>query len=633
MTIETQSGAASPARRKRKDASVRSASLGAALPALLLYLAAGLWYLRPALGPWPLGLVGLAALARLAQTGSLFPRSAFDGPLALFLLAAAAAALLSIDRAAAWGYTFWTFAGAAALYYAVLVTPERIKLAGRRWEPLPLLLLGLPAVVALYFLLTTDWQAWQEKLNWLGPALGVLVALRQPAPGHLLHPNMAGGLLAVLLPLQIGALAAARWRRSPGWQRAAGLALVALTLLGLAASSARGAWLALAGAAGIWLLWQAAGALLSKTSPQAPGQPAGARRPLAQAAITLAVLLAAALLAGAALAATSLAGPLLEAVSRSRLTLWVDTLHLLGDTPLTGLGFEAFQMAYVSYGLLLHVGFQPHSHNLLLEIWLRQGLLGLLAVAWMALTVLRLRHSPSPWRPWALASLAVMALHGVVDIPLYGGRGMMLALLPLALLARGPDGEPVRLPRRPNWALAAAGGLALAAALLALTPAGRAIVQANLGALAQTRAELALYRWPEWPLQDELRRTGAVDLAPIVARYQVALAENPANAAANRRLGQIELSLGQYAAARRHLEAAYAADPGHRGGRQLLAESYAIDGDLERAAALLATIDTSIGQLDARVWWYDHIGEPQRAVWLRQAAEAATTRPMKDNSP
>ncbi len=628
MTLDTLSGAASPARRKRKDAAACSASPGAALPALLLYLAAALWYLRPSLGPIPLGLVGLAALARLAQTGWLWPRSAFDGPLALFLLAAAAGAMLSIDRAAAWGYTFWTFAGAAALYYAALLTPERVKLAGRRFEPLPLLLLGLPAVVALYFLLTTDWQAWQEKLSWLGPALGVLVALRQPAPGHLLHPNMAGGLLAVLLPLQIGAL---RWRRSPGWQRLAGLALVALTLLGLAVSSARGAWLALAGVAGVWLLWQAAGALLNKASPRREGGPAGGRRPLAQAAITLALLLAGALLAWAALAATSLAGPLAEAASRSRLTLWVDTLDLLGDTPLTGLGFEAFQMAYVSYGLLLHVGFQPHSHNLLLEIWLRQGLLGLLAVAWMALTVLRLRRAPTWWRPWALASLAVMVLHGLVDIPLYGGRGLMLALLPLALLARGPDGEPVRLPRQPNWALAAAGALALAAALLALTPAGRAAVQANLGALAQTRAELALYRWPEWPLQDELRRTGAVDLAPVVARYQAALAENPANATANRRLGQIELSLGQYAAARRHLEAAHAADPGHRGGRQLLAESYAIDGELETAAALLGAIDLSLGQIDARVWWYDHIGEPQRGELLRQAAALAAAGRVKDS--
>jgi hypothetical protein len=74
---------------------------------------------------------------------------------------------------------------------------------------------------------------------------------------------------------------------------------------------------------------------------------------------------------------------------------------------------------------------------------------------------------------------------------------------------------------------------------------------------------LALYYWPDWPLQDELRRTGAVDLAPIVARYQAALAE-----------------------------------------------SYAIAGDLEPAAAMLRTVDASLNQMDARIWWYNHIGEP-----------------------
>ncbi len=624
MTIESLPGSAAAQRRKRKDADERSAPLSAALPALLLYLAAGLWYLAASLGPWPLLLVGLAWLLRLALTGSLFPRSAFDGPLALFLLSAAIGASISIDRAAAWGSTWYIYLGAVVMYYAVLVTPERVRLAALRLEPLRILLLLLPSLVAAYFLLTTDWQAWQDKVGWLGPLVPLLAGLRQPAPGHLLHPNVAGGLLAALLPLQVGAL---RWQRSPAWLRAVGLLLIALALLGLLVSTSRGAWIALLAVAGLWLLWRAAGALAGRAQPQAdpPDADADARRRLRwQLAIMLALLLAGAAVTLALLAATPLGGRLLDAANSSRITLWTDTLDLVQDTPLTGLGFEAFQMAYVSYGLLLHVGFQPHGHNLLLEVWLRQGLLGLLALAWMVAMVLRLRRSPTWWRPWALASLAVLALHGVVDIPLYGARGMMLAFIPLALLARGPRGEPLLLPAHANLALAATLTLVLAGALLAFLPAGRAIVHTNLGALAQTRAELALYYWPDWPLQDELRRTGAVDLAPIVARYQAALAENPANAAANRRLGQIELSLGQHAAARQHLEAAYAADPGHRATRQLLAESYAIAGDLEPAAALLRTVDVSLNQMDARIWWYNHIGEPQHADLIRQAEALAS---------
>ncbi len=621
MAVDTLSETHDQPRRKRKlAAGVRSAPPAAALPALLLFLAAGLWYLRASLGPWPLLLVGLAWLLRLVQTGSVFPRSAFDGPLALFLLAAAIGASISIDRAAAWGSTFFIYLGAVVIYYAALVTPERVRLGALRVEPLRLLLLLLPAAAALYFLLTSDWQLWQGKVGWLGPLVGVLASLRQPAPGHLLHPNMVGGLLAALLPLQVGAL---RWRSSPAWLRSVGLLLIALALLGLLVSSSRGAWIALLAVAGLWLLWQAAGALAARARPQPDGENAAAGRQRWQLAITLALLLGSAAVALALLGVTPLGGRLLDAANSSRITLWADTLDLLQDTPLTGLGFEAFQMAYVSYGLLLHVGFQPHSHSLLLEVWLRQGLLGLLALAWMAATVWRLRRSPSWWRPWALASVAVMALHGLVDIPLYGARGMMLAFSPLALLARGQSGEPLRLPARPGGALGAAAALLLAAALLAFLPAGRAVLQSNLGALAQTRAELALYRWPEWPLQDELRRTGALNLAPISARYQAALAENPANATANRRLGQIELSLGQYAAARQHLEAAYAAAPGQRATRQLLAESYAIDGELDRAAALLRSVDTSLNQVDARIFWYNHIGQPQRAELMRQAEQLA----------
>ncbi len=230
-------------------------------------------------------------------------------------------------------------------------------------------------------------------------------------------------------------------------------------------------------------------------------------------------------------------------------------------------------------------------------------------------------------------------IHGLVDIPMYTGRGLHLLFVPLAVMASPALRAPVQ-PATDQGAAssnpALANSLLLPAALLLglallLLPPARAAMQTNLGALAQTRAELARYSWPDWPLQDELRRTGAVDLAPIIARYQAALAENPRNAAANRRLGQIELSLGQYDAARQHLEAAYASDPGQRATRQLLAESYAIAGELEPAAALLGTIDLSLNQIDGRVWWYNHVGEPQRAELIRQATELANPAHMEDS--
>jgi predicted Zn-dependent protease len=112
-----------------------------------------------------------------------------------------------------------------------------------------------------------------------------------------------------------------------------------------------------------------------------------------------------------------------------------------------------------------------------------------------------------------------------------------------------------------------------------------------------------------------------VNLGPAIARYRAALALDPDNAAANRRLGQIELSLGQYEAAWGHLEAAYASAPQQRATRQLLGEAYAIAGDVGRAAALWRTVDVSQGQLSLRAWWYEQIGERENARLVREASQ------------
>jgi tetratricopeptide (TPR) repeat protein len=214
----------------------------------------------------------------------------------------------------------------------------------------------------------------------------------------------------------------------------------------------------------------------------------------------------------------------------------------------------------------------------------------------------------------------VLLLHGLVDDPFYASRGVVLLFVALAVLAR----EDQRAPRRTAPAFKSlASAVALFATLLLLLlllPPARAAFQANLGALAQTRAELSAYRWPEWPIQDALRRSPAVDLGPAIARYRAALALNPENTTANRRLGQIELSRGEYEPARAHLEAAYAVAPEQRATRQMLGEAYAIGGDQGRAASLWEGLDLSAGQVPARVWWYEHLGEVENARRVQQAA-------------
>jgi hypothetical protein len=470
------------------------------------------------------------------------------------------------------------------LFWGISRAPEHIRggNGGRHFlVRLPLLL--LPPAIAVYFLITHDWQSEVGIPAWLDPLRLWLGAWRPEALGYRLHPNQVGGIIAVFIPLQIAALSAGKKSRALSWVAAL---LLCLSAIGLLMSATRGAWLALAVVMTGWALW-----LLSERLTW-PGQ---AERStcrwckfwvVAPAVVGVIVYLA--------LVITPFANRLGE-IDTGRLALWRNSLHLVSDYPFSGLGLASFEMPYSSYALLLHVGFLSHAHNLLLDVWLEQGLLGLAAIAWLFVAA-ALRNQPESywWKP-AMASLAVILLHGLVDDAFYGydGIGILLLFVPFALLAGPSDmsGQTERLAaasEKSSLRLVVS-FVVLTLALLALIaflflPSWHAALQSNLGALAQSRAELAVYRWPDWPSQDALRRSSEIDLTPALARYRAALAKNPTDVTANRRLGQIELSVGEYESARGHLEAAYAVAPDQRATRQLLGESYAVTGDIEQAA-------------------------------------------------
>lgn len=572
---------------------------GALVDLVLTGAAVVLWYARPDLGPWPLALVAAGRAWRaLTATGGL-RRTPFDAPLILFLASAALGAWASFDREAA-AAKFWQIVGAVALFDSLACAPTRVSLAGRRFSPVRATLLLLPATIAAYFLLTADWPLLLGKLPPLDPAIRWFASWQPPVAVHRIHPNVAGGLIAALLPLQIAAVGGA----ALAWP------LAGLSALAVVMSGSRGAWLGLAVAGGAWLVWRLWG-----------------RRWRRRTWLALAAVLGAAAIAGGALAWSL--GPLL--FPGGRVELWRNSVDLALDTPFTGLGLGlgTFQMAYSSYVLLLHVGHTIHSHSLPLNIWLEQGLLGLAAFGWLLAAAVRARGGSATWRAAALASLGALLVHGLADDPFYGSRGVVLLFVPLAVIAREASRAGASAPTAARGrAAAAAPALALGATALlalALMPGVRAAFQANLGALAQTRAELAVYRWPEWPIQDALRRAlpgypPPVELGPAIARYGAALALDGGNATANRRLGQILLSRGEYGAAQLHLTAAYARAPEQRATRQLLGEIYAVGGDVERAATLWSTVDLRAGQIPLRVWWYNAVGAPEIAHRIAEAA-------------
>jgi O-antigen ligase len=605
-------------------------------------LAGAIWNLSSRAGAWPLLLVLAPWGLRWILSGRPSRRSPFDVPLLLFLVTAAVSVWAAFDRSAAW-LKFWRIVGAVALFCALY---NAAPLARKRvW-----LLSFLGAVVAVYFLATVDWVTYPAKIAGLTRLGKSIQALLPPLSLERLHPNVAGGALAMMAPFA-GLAALWAWRDLRAWRlpRSAGqaasrartwlalalaLGCLLIILFGLLMSTSRGAWAALACALLLTVLWLVA----SRASRSRPALHPWLFPGLVSLLLVLALVVAVVWPGGIIAALGTLPGP---NTSISRVELWRNSLTLVRDYPLGGGGLGSFQMLYSTYVLFLHVGFITHGHNQLMDVAVEQGIPAvlLLLLMWglmaaMVRTAARrgsgVRHEESASNAWAAESMAaaglclvVVLVHGLVDDVLYSSRAVWLLFLPLAFAAwpqvAGP-GRESPAPRIRRWEVALPAGLAviLMVALVWRRPLSSA-VYSNLGAVHQSQAELSVYSWPQWPLQDEVRRT--IDLGRPIAEFERALALDPHNATANRRLGLIDLSLARYDQALVHLLAAYAVEPGSEATRKLLGEAYLANGQLAEGRALWSTVANRAGELNARVFWYGYIGDEERQVWMKQAAQ------------
>lgn len=563
-------------------------------------------------------------LARLIARRPPFPRTRIDLLVWLFLLTAGVGVWASYNREAALS-KFFVLLGAVFVFYAIVGH-------WRKGLLFPVLLLGvLAAGVALYFLLTQDWNAQPADIGLLNRLAQLWMRIRPDGLPGRLHQNVAGGLIAVFIPFQVWLLSYARARqdRALFWL---GWGVLGISALGLLFSSSRAAWLALGCGLAAWLVYRLDQAIT-------PGLSVRQRLALRSGAALL-ILLAAVLLAvaggGAAALFNRLPGP---NSALSRLEIDRHSLRLVQDFPFTGGGLSAFPGLFSEYQLVIpHLMFD-YGHNLYLDLALEQGLLGLAAflgmLAYSLVVALQPpgRSDPSGLRGALLAGLVVLGLHGLADDPLYGMRATPVAFaLPALAAALDRRRNHHRAPDTP-----ASGGPGQAGRLASLLPPAVVVVisigmlfswraiaaawQADLGALELARLDLADFPANQW------RSPGEQPAAErAAARLEDALRLVPDQRTAHHRLGLIALQEMDYELARLHLEQALALDPDHRGVRKNLGYCYAWLGMYGEAVEVLRSIPEAQQEMLAyRDWWLEQ-GHEELS---RRAAEmaGALTRP------
>ena len=363
-------------------------------------------------------------------------RTPLDLPLVFFVVSALVGVWASYDPATSWR-KFALIVAAVAIYYAVVL----LRAAPRLLELFVWLFLIGSAALAVYFVTQNDYANQSGKFD-LITAIGAAITRVVPQlPFHVSHPNVVAGALEIALPVNVALLASQKLKvKSQKWTSLLAFCILlftfALITFGLLMSASRGAWLAL-GVVGVAvvLLVVARGALRRYALPLA----------------LIAVLAACIGIVQLGEALQPAFDTLLGAIPAgnsvvSRAELFGQAWGLIQDYYFTGSGLGVFPMILSTYALLIDVPFLTHAHNLFLEFWLEQGLLGFVAFAWLIiefyLWVIASRQSPVnsglSWLAWGgIAATTVMLLHGFVDVGLYSSRALPLMFVPMGVAIAG----------------------------------------------------------------------------------------------------------------------------------------------------------------------------------------------------
>ena len=449
------------------------------------------------------------------------------------------------------------------------------------------------AGVGLYFLTQFAYGTNIDGTPALMIRIGKLTTILPDLGLYKLHPNSAATFVEGIIPL---AVLLAITVRNIGLKVILALC-TGVMLLAILVGFSRGAMAALAVGLLLAIL------LMLRRRPV----------PLAVFAILLGIAVLAAVQLGVTDKALGWAG--------DRLDLYRNSVAVAKDYFFTGIGIGGtFSLIYSRFGLLLQVPYLQHPHNLILMIWMGNGLLGLVALLGLyiayplyVLQIMR-RARPQPLFYAIVIGVVIVAVHSLVDLVMpvvFILMGMTISLGHLALEEAETERAGSPAPRRP-YGLITALGVALlvaAGAVVFFQQPLRAAWETNLGAVDETRASLSR------DLSDDTRER-LVDSAQ--AHYEAALAIDPLQPSANRRLGNLDLNLAKYKSAVPLLETALAEDANHPAGRKGLGLAYTWVGRIDDAVRIFQQLEDPPAMRNELYTWGYYLndkGQPLQAAY------------------
>jgi tetratricopeptide (TPR) repeat protein len=579
-----------------------------------------LWYAFPSVSWWPLLPILLLIVFQVIGAGKVSQKFNPLITLALFvfLFTAGVGVCTAYNQQAALD-KFRILVGAVLLFLAIAIQPRR-----NLW--IVLAIFGLVgSLFAIYFSLTYDWRANSVDTAIINRIGEYWMGIRYSLPLPSVIDDIAGGVFAILLPLQV-----ALWLYAHKERRMALIIYSTITWLliagGLFITGLRAAWGALAAGFCISIALILAQRLLSRYSGRVFRN------------VAVALLLS--MVAGGVLFIGVLSGELFPGVQetaiywavRSRFSLFRDVFDLTGDFLLIGGGLASFPGLFSRYILSIFDYYLAYSHNLYLDLIIEQGIFGLLA--FMTILLFGLWHvvmhrfkaiqkfdASDFLMGGVMLGLITMTLQGLVENSLHGMRGTpFLLLLPaLAFAAAKQDnrvdlGDVISPGYLSKKLKLVSGGLAFLSVLIVLVIFHRPIIAqwyANIGSIAMAKVELE--DWPD--ARPNIESFGEDALSLPIHFFNQALEYDSNNRSANYRLGRIAMEKREYPAAIDYLQRAFEQDQHYHGIRKNLGYSYVFDGQIDVARLILVGIPEATSDMTVYNWWWGTQGRDDLATY------------------